>query len=222
MKRYTILAGASVLLSGCLATQSQLKHSSDMQSQQLAQTRAQLDNERAERVASDSALAAQLGMVRGDVASLRNDLETLRKEYGAKIAMLQDGLHFAMPVNFDFDDATVRTQDQPQLQRFARIAQNYYPGSKITIEGFADPAGTQQYNLALSARRAGAVRQYLVAQGLTGNELMTVGYGKTRLVNPGASRNQAGAEQNRRVTFVIESRGQATVAVANNGDSSLR
>ena len=222
MKRYTILAGASVLLSGCLATQSQLKHSSDMQSQQLAQTRTQLDNERAERVASDSALAAQLGMVRGDVASLRNDLETMRKEYGAKIAMLQDGLHFAMPVNFDFDDATVRTQDQPQLQRFARIAQNYYPGSKITIEGFADPAGTQQYNLALSARRAGAVRQYLVAQGLTGNELMTVGYGKTRLVNPGASRNQAGAEQNRRVTFVIESRGQATVAVANNGDSSLK
>jgi peptidoglycan-associated lipoprotein len=219
MKRYTIVAGASVLLSGCLATQSQLKHASDMQSQQLAQTRTQLNSERAERMASDSALAAQLGMVRGDVASLRNDLDAMRKEFGAKIAMLQDGLHFAMPVNFAYDDATVRTEDQPSLQRFARVAQNYYPGSKITIEGFADPAGTQQYNLALSARRANAVRQYLVAQGLTGNELSTVGYGKTRLVVPGASRNQPGAEQNRRVTFVIESRGQATVAMAKSGDA---
>jgi outer membrane protein OmpA-like peptidoglycan-associated protein len=205
-------AGASVLLSGCLATQSQLKHASDQQSAQLATTRAQLNNERVERIASDSALAQQLGIVRGDVSALRDELQAMRKEYGAKIAMLQDGLHFAMPVNFDYDDATVRTQDQPSLQRFARIAQNYYPGSKITIEGFADPAGTQQYNLGLSARRAGSVRQYLVSQGLTRNELMTVGYGKARLVVPNASGSQPGAELNRRVVFVIESKGATTVA----------
>jgi peptidoglycan-associated lipoprotein len=198
-------AGASVLLSGCLATQSQLKHASDQQSMQLA-------SERAQRIASDSALAQQLGIVRGDVSSLRDDLQAMRKEFGAKIAMLEDGLHFAMPVNFEYDDATVRTQDQPSLQRFARIAQSYYPGSKITIEGFADPAGTQQYNLGLSARRASAVRQYLASLGLTGNELMTVGYGKTRPVVPGASGSQPGAELNRRVVFVIESKGSTTVA----------
>jgi len=47
-------ASASVLLSGCLATQSQLKHASDQQSAQLATTRAQLNSERAERIASDA------------------------------------------------------------------------------------------------------------------------------------------------------------------------
>ncbi|HXT17134.1 MAG TPA: OmpA family protein [Gemmatimonadaceae bacterium] len=208
-----VVAGASVLLSGCLATQSQLKHVSDVQGQQLA-------NERAARAASDSALADQLGMVRGSVDSLRTDLATMRKEFGAKISMLEDGLHFAMPVNFDFNNAAVRTQDQPQLQRFAHIAQSYYPGSKITIEGFADPAGSTRYNVALSARRADAVRQYLLAQGLTGNDLATVGYGKTRLVVPGASHDQPGAELNRRVVFVIESRGQSTVAMSQDSLTS--
>src|SRR5581483_6211144 len=130
----------------------------------------QLANERAARLAADSALAQQLGMVRGSVDSLRTDLDSMRRQFGAKISMLEDGLHFAMPVNFDFNDATVRAQDQAALQRFVHIAQAYYPGSKITIEGFADPAGTQRYNLGLSARRATAVRDYRVSQGMTGNE----------------------------------------------------
>lgn len=204
------VAGASVLLCGCLATQSQLKHSSDMQSMQLA-------NERAARVAADSALAQQLGIVRGSVDSLRTDLDSMRKQFGAKIAMLEDGLHFAMPVNFAFNDATVRDQDQPALQRFARIAQAYYPGSRITIEGFADPAGTQRYNLALSARRADAVKQYLIAQGLPTDLVKAVGYGETRLVAPGASHDQPGAELNRRAVFVIETAAQqqqSSVAMA--------
>jgi outer membrane protein OmpA-like peptidoglycan-associated protein len=206
-----LVAGASILLSGCLATQSQLKHTSDMQSAQLA-------TERDARAQSDAELARQLGMVRGSVDSLRTDLQTMRKEFGAKIAMLEDGLHFAMPVNFEFNDANVRPQDQPLLQRFARVAQAYYPGSKITIEGFADPAGSTRYNLGLSAKRADAVKEYLVAQGLATNELSTVGYGKTRLVVPGASRDQPGAEQNRRVVFVIESRGTTTVAMGQDGE----
>jgi peptidoglycan-associated lipoprotein len=118
-----------------------------------------------------------------------------------------------MPVNFAFDDATVRTDDAPVLGRFAKVVQKYYPGSKVTIEGFADPAGSNRYNLVLSQRRATAVREYLVSQGLTGNELSVVGYGKTRLVAPGASRDQPGAEMNRRVTFVIESKPQRSVAL---------
>src|SRR5947208_907500 len=75
---------AGISLTGCLATQSQLRHASDQQSAQLAQTNAALLSERAERAASDSALAAQLGMVRGDVQALRGDLATMRKEFGAK------------------------------------------------------------------------------------------------------------------------------------------
>src|SRR6185437_337655 len=155
-----VAAAGSTMLTGCIATQSQLKHASDQQT--LA-----LNSERAERIASDSALAQQLGMVRGDVQSLRADLEKMRADYGAKITALEDGLHFAMPVNFAFDDATIRDQDHAQLDRFAHVVETYYPGSKVTVEGFADPAGTQRYNLMLSARRANNVRSYLMSQGLT-------------------------------------------------------
>jgi peptidoglycan-associated lipoprotein len=209
-----LAAAAGSLLTGCLATQSQLKHASDYQTAQLVQTRSDLATERAQRAATDSALAQQLGMVRGDVASLRSDLESMRTDFGAKITALEDGLHFAMPVNFDFDAATVRPQDTAQLDRFASVVQKYYPGSKVTVEGFADPAGSARYNLGLSARRAAAVRQYLVSQGLSSNDLATVGYGESRQVVNGASRNAPGAELNRRVVFVIESRGQRSVALS--------
>ena len=65
-----------------------------------------------------------------------------------------------------------------------------------------------RYNLDLSRRRAEAVKDYLSTQGLS-NELKTVGYGKTRLVVPNAWGSEPGAEQNRRVVFVIETRGEA-------------
>jgi len=212
----TLLAvAAGTMLTGCLATQSQLKHSSDLQSQQLAQTNAALTSERSERAASDSALAQQLGMVRGDVAQLRSDLQAMRQEFSAKIAMMEDGLHFAFPVNFAFNDAAVRSQDEAALTRFSSVVQKYYPGSKVTIEGFADPAGSTRYNLMLSKRRAESVRDYLVKNGLTGNELGVVGYGETRQVAAGASHDMPGAELNRRVVFVIESKGQnSSVAMA--------
>ena len=221
VSRLMLAAAASTtlpLVTGCLATQSQLKHSSDMQAAQLTQTRTELANESAARAASDSALAQQLGMVRGDVQQLRTDLANMKSEFGAKITAMEDGLHFAMPVTFAYDDASVKQENQSQLDRFAKIAQHYYPGSKITIEGFADPAGTATYNRDLSLRRANAVRSYLVAQGLNTNEVATVGYGKTRLVNPGAKRDMPGAEANRRVVFVIESRGERSVAMAGQQD----
>jgi peptidoglycan-associated lipoprotein len=113
-----------------------------------------------------------------------------------------------MPVHFAFDDATVRAEDEAVLNRFAQVAQKYYPGALITVEGFADPAGSVRYNLDLSRRRAEAVKDYLSSQGLS-NELKTVGYGKTRLVVPNAWGSETGAEQNRRVVFVIETRGEA-------------
>jgi peptidoglycan-associated lipoprotein len=119
-------------------------------------------------------------------------------------------MQFAFPVNFAFDDATVRDQDKAELDKFADVAKKYYGGSKITIEGFADPAGTQHYNLALSQRRADAVRDYLSTKGIDLSVIKTVGYGKTRLVNPGAARDDTGAEENRRVVFVIETKWQAT------------
>jgi peptidoglycan-associated lipoprotein len=187
----------------------------------MGEQRTALASERTERVAADSATQQDIAGLRNDqqslrseLQSLRTDLQSLKNEFGAKIAMVENGLQFAMPVNFDFDQAVVRDQDRAALGRFAQVVGHYYQGSLITVEGFADPAGTRQYNLQLSQRRADAVKSYLVAQGIPEQLLKTVGYGKTRLVVPGASRDQAGAESNRRVVFVVESKGQLPVPVA--------
>ncbi len=176
--------------------------------------------ERSQRLSADSSLAAadsvtreELGAVRGDVAALRKDLQQLRTEFGAKITALEVGMQFAMPVNFAYDDASVRSEDQPMLDRFAKVVDKYYTGSKVTVEGFADPAGSVSYNLNLSRRRADAVRYYLTSHGLSTVQLASIGYGKTRLVTPGASRDMPGADLNRRVVFVIESRPQKSVAM---------
>lgn len=169
--------------------------------------------ERLARIQGDSLNAAQ-------ITALRSDLDSLRTQFGAKIALLEDGLHFAFPVNFAFDDATVRDTDRVAVQRFAQIAQKYYGNSVITVEGFADPAGSQRYNLALSQRRADNVRALLEQQGMQTAQLRSVGYGKTRLVVPNAERDQPGAEQNRRVVFVIESNGTAAPGVASIDSSA--
>ena len=56
------------------------------------------------------------------------------------------------------------------------------PGTNLTIEGHADERGTRQYNLALGARRSNSVRRYLIGQGVDGNRLRAVTFGKERPV----------------------------------------
>lgn len=169
---------------------------------QVASSRAATDSalaaERADRIAADAEMAQRL-------ASLKTDLDSLRTQFGVRIAAVEDGLRFVMPVTFAFDDAMVRAEARPLLERFARVAKSYYPTATITIEGFADPAGSQSYNLALSRRRAENVRDALASLGLQESPLRVVGYGESRLVAPGAEKNEPGAESNRRVVFVIES-----------------
>ena len=178
---------------------------------EVAMSRAAMDSavvaERDARIAADNDLATR-------IASLRVDLDSLRNQFGARIAAMEDGLRFAMPVTFAFDDANVRAQHQPLLERFVRVAEKYYPGATITIEGFADPAGSQSYNLNLSRRRAMNVMQTLQSLGLDQNPLRPIGYGESRAVVPGAEKFESGAESNRRVVFVIENSGpEAAIAL---------
>jgi len=163
--------------------------------QAVVQTAA-LDSERTARTQADEANKAE-------IASLRADLNGLRTEFGAKIAEVAQGLQFAFPVHFAYNDATVRSNDMAALDRFAKVVQKHYPGAHVTVEGFADPAGSQNYNVVLSQRRAQAVKQYVSGKGVDPSLINAIGYGKTRLVK-NASRDMPGAELNRRVVFVIE------------------
>lgn len=181
------------LMTGC-ATRKQLRIG--LEEQRTALT-SDIAAERDARTAADQ-------QMQQDIASLRSDLQGLRTEFGAKITALEEGMRFAMPINFGFDQADVTEEDRPALDRFASVVQQHYHDSLITVEGFADPAGSARYNERLSLRRAQAVRDYLVSRGLPAEQLRTVGYGETRLVAPGAAAAEAGADRNRRVAFVVE------------------
>ena len=178
---------------------------------EMAETRNQIATERTERVSGDSAQRAELEALR---TQLHGEIEALRTEFGAKVTAMEGSVQFAFPVNFAFDDAMVRPEDQAALDRFASVVSKFYGSSLVTVEGFADPAGSTRYNVGLSQRRADAVREYLVTKGLTSDQLRTVGYGESRLVNPGAERDDPGAAENRRVVFVVETRGTAAKLTA--------
>ncbi len=175
----------------------------------LEEQRVALASERSSRVAGDSALRADYTR---DLAALRSDLTALRDEFGAKITAMEGQVKFAFPVHFAFDDASVRETDRAALERFASVVRTYYNGASITVEGFADPSGSRAYNLDLSQRRADSVREFLASQGVPPALVASVGYGSARQVRPGAMRDDAGAELNRRVSFVIETPAESTIA----------
>ena len=71
----------------------------------------------------------------------------------------------------------------------------------ITIEGHADEQGTRQYNLALGARRANSVQEYLVSRGVPTSRIKVVSYGKERPIE--ICSNEACYTKNRRAVTVL-------------------
>jgi len=82
-------------------------------------------------------------------------------------------------VHFDYDKYAVTDEDRGTLQRQAAWLQKY-PSVRVTIEGHCDERGTREYNLALGARRANAVKEYLTSLGVTSGRVDTISYGKER------------------------------------------
>ncbi len=84
-------------------------------------------------------------------------------------------------VFFETDSSALTAQSQATLDRQVQwLAQ--YSQFAFTIEGHADERGTREYNLALGARRASAVRDYMIARGIPANRMHTISYGKERPV----------------------------------------
>ena len=81
-------------------------------------------------------------------------------------------------VHFDYNQYRSSTKaTRATLQRQATWLQKY-PAVRVTIEGHCDERGTREYNLALGARRANAVKEYLVSLGVSVGALETISYGK--------------------------------------------
>lgn len=80
-------------------------------------------------------------------------------------------------VHFGYNEYNIGDGDKGTLQRQATWLAKY-PGIRVTVEGDCDERGTREYNLALGARRANAVKEYLVSLGVSSARIDTISYGK--------------------------------------------
>lgn len=86
-------------------------------------------------------------------------------------------------VFFETDSSALGADSRALLERQAAWMQAN-PGQRFLVAGNADERGTREYNLALGARRASAVRDYLVSLGIAPGRIETVSYGKERPIDP--------------------------------------
>lgn len=106
-------------------------------------------------------------------------------------------------VYFTTDSSDLTPEAQQTLKKQAQWLRQY-PQFTITIEGHADERGTREYNIALGARRASAVRSFLGRNGVNGSRIRTISYGKER---PVAVCNDISCwSQNRRAQTVLNRR----------------
>ena len=103
-------------------------------------------------------------------------------------------------VLFAVDQSTLSPEGRMVLQGQAQWL-NSNPAYAIIIEGHADEQGTREYNLALGARRASAVQDFLISQGVAANRMRTVSYGKERPIE--VCSTEACYAKNRRAVTVL-------------------
>ena len=103
-------------------------------------------------------------------------------------------------VFFETDSSELTPQARATLDKQAQWLQHYRTYA-FTLEGHADERGTREYNIALGARRAQTVRDYLVARGVEGHRMRTISFGKERPV--AVCDNISCWSQNRRSVTVL-------------------
>jgi OOP family OmpA-OmpF porin len=108
-------------------------------------------------------------------------------------------------VNFAFNSAELQPAALPVLDQAAEILKAN-PGVDVKVEGHTDSIGSEEYNQALSVRRAESVYRYLVNRGVDPERFRVEGFGKTRPI--ASNDTEAGRAQNRRVEL-IPSQGSA-------------
>jgi outer membrane protein OmpA-like peptidoglycan-associated protein len=176
------------------------KQEAQLAAQQLARERA--DAEQRARLASEAAAQAEARAQASD-----RERTELREKLQQQLNLILEtresarGLIVNMSdVLFDTASANLKPGAREKLARVAGILLAY-PGLEIEIEGHTDSVGSDEYNQALSERRAESVRSYLVRQGISSSAVEAQGFGEGHPIV--ANSTAAGRQQNRRVELVI-------------------
>lgn len=128
-------------------------------------------------------------------AAARAEQERLERERMERQRIEQAALNTTV-FYFDFDVAEFQPSDRETLIVHARnLAAN--PNRRVRLEGHADERGTREYNLALGERRANSIRDFMIVNGASRNQLETVSYGEERPAVRGQTEDAY--RQNRRV-----------------------
>ncbi len=125
---------------------------------------------------------------RATIRSRRRPLPPPRRPVlpdAATRARIQDLLNRIQDAYFDYNKHTLRPDAEAALKMDAQTLADIikqYPDFKLTVEGFADERGSDEYNLALGDARAKQTKEYLSNLGLPGNQLAAISYGKDKPV----------------------------------------
>jgi outer membrane protein OmpA-like peptidoglycan-associated protein len=131
--------------------------------------------------------ALQQNFAASESASIRRDADVL-------------AVTFKSDVLFDSGSSTLKAGAYQEINRVSQVL-TQYPETRIMVAGHTDSDGSEAFNQDLSIRRAEAVRNALVSQGVSAARITTVGYGETQ---PIADNNTAAGKQlNRRVIVTI-------------------
>ena len=161
------------------------------------------------KAAGNKTLGTILGAAIGGTAGaiIGHDMDKQAEEIqdqipGAKVERIDEGIkvEFNEKILFAFSKSDLSDSAKMNLDKLATALTNY-PNTNIEIQGHTDSRGTEEYNMGLSLRRANAVRDYLVSQGIDGSRMTVKGYGESA---PAYSNDTPeGMAQNRRVEFLI-------------------
>jgi outer membrane protein OmpA-like peptidoglycan-associated protein len=166
---------------------------------QLAESRArevQLAQQEAEARARETQEAQRQAQVAADRAA---ELEKRFAELKAK--QTERGFELTLSdVLFEFDKANLKPGSARSLTNITEFLREN-PRRQITIEGYTDNVGSDVYNRELSQRRADAVRDFFVQNGISGDRITARGLGETYPV--ASNETEAGRQQNRRVQIII-------------------
>jgi len=127
-----------------------------------------------------------------------------RDAKGMEVERLKDDLlrvSVSSEASFAFDRADIKPEFKPTLDKVAAVLRDD-PNVRITIIGFTDSVGSEEYNQRLSERRARATADYLISRGVSASQIASKGLGESE---PRASNStEAGRAQNRRVEIYLQ------------------
>ncbi len=161
------------------------------------------------KAAGSTAKGAILGAVVGGAAgaAIGHQMDEQADELqdsldNATVERVGEGIQvtFDSGILFDFDSSTLRPEARDNLRNLAESLVDY-EGTRVLVVGHTDARGTDEYNQALSERRATAARVYLMEQGLQPDRIEAVGRGEAEPV--ASNETDEGRQQNRRVEVAI-------------------